>query len=193
MGLVHDNKYITDLLDRIFSPELPYRSIKKDYSVPENQNHEMCAQCGGVCCKRCGCHFSPDDFPDVSFETLKSELEKGYISIDFVDGETIYESFGIYILRVRNFDSPIVDTGHCRKHGCILLSENGCKLDYDHRPSGGRLLIPSSWTCEETNRTFLTCHNRYDIRECCYEWKPHQKVIRKLIKYFGDKNIPCSL
>ena len=124
-------------------PTLPYRSIKKDYNISKNVNIEICSQCGGQCCKQCGCHFSPDDFEEISFEFLKKEIEKGYISIDYVDGEMIYQSIGVYILRARNKDAPVVDTG-LRRSACILLTEEGCKLDYEHRPTGGKLLIPSN-------------------------------------------------
>lgn len=171
-------------------PTLPYRSKPKEYDAIKDVNHELCSKCGGKCCKSCGCHFSPDDFKEISFEYLKKEMEKGYISIDYVDGEIIYESVGIYILRVRNQDAQIVDTGWKRSQ-CILLTEKGCKLDYEHRPTGGKLLIPS----EEFNRRCdeITCRSKYSIKDCCYEWKPHQRILADLIEYFKEKEIPCSL
>ena len=52
----------------ILYPKLPYRSIKKDYDYSKNVNSKICSECGGECCKRCGCHFSPDDFKEISFE-----------------------------------------------------------------------------------------------------------------------------
>lgn len=185
-----NNEKTQKIFEEIFFPKLEYRSIKKDYDNPENLNPSVCAECGGVCCKACGCHFSPDDFKDVSFDGLKKEIEKGYISIDYVDGEIVWSSIGIYILRARNQDSPIVDTGFRNRKPCILLTENGCKLDYEKRPTGGKLLIPNTISsfCHET-----TCKSKYKIVDCCYEWKPHQKVLYQLVKYFENKNISCSL
>lgn len=171
------------ILNDIIYPKLPYRSIEKDYNILKNVNFEICCECGGKCCKKCGCHFSPDDFKEISFDVLKKEIEKGYISIDHVSGEMIYQAHGIYILRVRNQGAPVVDTGYSRSP-CILLTENGCKLDYEKRPSGGKLLIPAK------NRM---CFSKYSIKDCCYEWQPHQKILNDLIEYFEDKEIPCSL
>jgi len=161
-----------------------YRGMKKDYNISRDINSEVCSECGGKCCKKCGCHFSPDDFKEISFDFLKTEMEKGYISIDYVDGEMIFEPLGIYILRARNQGFPVVDTGYKRGTPCILLTEKGCKLDYEHRPAGGRLLIPVKNG---------GCYSNYDIEDCCYEWKPYQKILHELIEYFKDKEIPCSI
>lgn len=184
-----DKEFFDNLFKLMFRDSEP-RSIKKDYSDTKNINSKVCSQCGGKCCKRCGCPFSPDDFEDISFEYLKKELEKGYISIDYVDGEMILEDFGIYILRARNQDMPIVDVGFRRGTPCILLTEKGCKLDYEHRPSGGKLLVPDQ---EFESHESLRCHSNYDMDDCCHEWKPHQKILSQLVQYFKDKDIPCSL
>lgn len=44
-------------------------------------NYEMCKTCGGECCKQCGCIYLPEDFENLSFDYLKNEIDKGYISI----------------------------------------------------------------------------------------------------------------
>ena len=64
--------------EELMYPTLPYRSISKDYSVSKNVNTEICAECGGKCCKRCGCHFSPDDFQEISFNFLKKEIRLNF-------------------------------------------------------------------------------------------------------------------
>ena len=132
-----------------------------------------------------------NDFKEISFESLKQEMDKGYISIDYVDREQIYSDFGIYILRVRNQGAPIIDTGFIRaRTPCILLTEKGCKLDYEHRPTGGKLVIPNeiSAICHE-----MTCKSTYDIIVCCREWEPYQGIICQLISYYRSREIPCSL
>ena len=178
-----DDARTSKIIEEIMFPKLEYRSVKKDYTISKNVKPELCAKCGGKCCKRCGCHFSPDDFKEISFEALEKEMEKGYISIDYVDGEMILSNFGVYILRIRNQGAPIVDIGYERAP-CILLTDNGCKLDYAHRPSGGKLLIPETET---------RCHTSYGITKCCYEWRPYQRILYDLFKYFADKDILCSL
>lgn len=182
---------ISQWIEDFFFPKLEYRSVEKDLDISKNVNSEICTECGGQCCKRCGCHFSPDDFKEINFDFLKKEIEKGYISIDYVDGEMIYQNIGVYILRVRNQCAPVVDFSFGQRP-CILLTEKGCKLDYEHRPSGGKLLIPSNefYGLFESKRM---CASKYSIKDCCYEWKPHQKILYNLAKYFEDKEIPCSL
>ena len=46
------------------------------------ENKQLCKECGGRCCKIMGCHYSPDDFEEITYESLKKEIEKGFISID---------------------------------------------------------------------------------------------------------------
>ncbi len=173
-------------------PELPYRSIPKNYSDARNVNSEICEGCG-QCCKRCGCYFSPDDFEEISFEFLKKEIEKGYISIEFYDGEASMQNIGVYILRIRNQGRGIVDS--CRKDiSCILLGENGCKLDYQHRPSGGKLMIPEKkFFINSVGKKQRNCRMSYTIIDCCYEWLPHKRILAELVDYFKHKDIPCSL
>lgn len=163
--------------------ELDGRTITKDYAAPQNVNPKICSQCGGACCKRCGCHYSPDDFEEISFEYLKTKIEKGYISIEYIDAEMILQATGVYILRIRNQDAPIVDNT-LRRTPCILLTESGCKLDYDNRPAGGKLLVP---------HPNGKCQQNYHIEDCCHEWRPHQKVLHALAQYFADLDIPCSI
>lgn len=170
-------------------PDLPYRSIDKD--IDGTINHEICAECGGECCKRCGCEFSPDDFSEISFEFLKKEIQKGYITIEYINGEIVHQDNGSYILRVRNKEDSIVKY-HFSKGPCILLGEKGCKLSDDKRPAGGRLLRPSNEKAGFFNSS-RRCYSNYSLEDCCYEWAPHQKILYDLAEYFENKKISCSL
>ena len=181
---------LKSLFKKFFCPALNSRSLEKNYDISENTNYLICAECGGACCKSCGCHFSPDDFEDLSFYGLKKEIEKGYISIDCVNGKMICQNKDFLILRIRNQGSTIVDTGFRTKKPCILLTNQGCKLDYEHRPTGGKLLVPNA-TSSFTHQ--MACHSKYNLVNCCYEWEPHQKVLKRLVKYFTKKDFPCSL
>ena len=80
------NKFFQMKIEEWKSSKLQYRSLEKNYDLARNVNEEVCKKCRGVCCKQCGCHFSPDDFKEISYEYLKKELEKGYISIDYIYG-----------------------------------------------------------------------------------------------------------
>ena len=160
------------------------RKVENNYDESSTTNSKLCSECGGKCCMRCGCHFNPNDFKDISYETLKAEIEKGYISIEWVDGEAVLRPGGVYILRVRNVGKPIVDNSYDRSP-CILWSEkNGCKLSYEKRPLGGRLLIPMKGYDYFTKKEEYMCHNEYDIDACFDDWAKYQEVLRKLVEYF---------
>lgn len=172
---MNPNNLILEAIMQLDSPKK--RRIKKDYDISKNVNKEICTKCGGECCKICGCHFSPDDFKKITFESLKEEINKGYISIEYVDREHIYSNHGCYILRIRNENSPIVEINRTHRKACMMLTEHGCKFDYKHRPTGGKLLIPS-----KEGR----CKNKYSIRDCCYEWEQYQNILCDLVDYFKE-------
>lgn len=178
-----DNKEFWQLLNEITGLTSEPRKIKKDYDISKNVNSQICSECGGQCCKRCGCQFSPDDFEEISFDFLKKEIEKGYISIENMPGKILEQRESIYILRTRNQGAGVVDTCY-EDTPCVLLTENGCKLDYEHRPTGARLLVPSK------KRGFFTrvrkCYPSYSIADCCFEWKEYQDILHQLVKYFEE-------
>lgn len=171
----------------VFHPKLLHRSVDKDDDYAKYVNSEICSECGGECCKRCGCHLSPNDFKKISFNFLKKEIQKGDISIDYVKGERIDQNFGVYILRVRNQDAPIVDIECKWPTPCILLTKKGCGLAFKNRPAGGRLLIPSKKFLSLSNKEIRECIPEYSIIDCCAEWRPHQEVLVKLIEYFKGR------
>lgn len=174
---------IFDLIDGVLYGKRT--TINKGCEV-DNVNLDVCQKCCGVCCKRCGCHYSPNDFKEITFNYLQKEIKKGYISIEWIDGESFYSPGGVYILRARNTGMKIVDNS-IERAPCILLTENGCKLSYEQRPSGGKYLIP------KVKNDTLLCYSKYDIYECCMEWREHQKVLNELVRYFKNRDYPCSV
>ena len=51
------------------------------------ENKEMCAKCGGRCCKRMPGANSPKDFGLPNESLLKQALESGNYAIDCWDGD----------------------------------------------------------------------------------------------------------
>lgn len=45
------------------------------------ENESLCKQCGGKCCKKCGCDYLPNDFTDLSTNGLVEKILEGNISI----------------------------------------------------------------------------------------------------------------
>lgn len=171
-------------------PSRPYRPVPKHYDDPANLNPALCAECGGYCCQTCGCSFSPDDFPEISFDCLESELQKGLITIEFIDGEQVLRSPNSYIVRMRNVGAPVIEPGyfHSQRTGpCVAWTEFGCRFDYEHRPTGGRLLIPKASYDEQHG---LACYARYAIVDCYDEWIPFKKILARLVTKYKGREIP---
>jgi len=141
-----------------------------------NPNTNLCKSCKGICCKQCGCYFSPYDFTDLSFEYLKNRLDIGYISIDNISSRFTGLRNDYLILRTRNKNRNIYDIDITRQTlGCDLLTSEGCLLTYDERPSGGKLLIPKKYS---------TCESEYTITDCALEWKQYQSVLLHLASHY---------
>ena len=74
---------INGIIDEIIKNPEQYRQKVLEYYENEiAENPEVCKRCGGVCCQRAPCHWSPKDIPDLSYKALKKLIkEKRYISI----------------------------------------------------------------------------------------------------------------
>ena len=141
------------------------------------ENLKVCAECKGQCCKNMGCYYSPLDFKEISFNSLRQEIDKGHISIDWWEGNPFEENEFVieraYFLRIRNIDSPIVDPSWGGV--CSLLTENGCSLSYKNRPKGGRELIPSA---------IANCETNYSKQDCAKEWYKYDTLLTQLYCYY---------
>ena len=131
-------------------------------------NDELCSRCGGVCCKRIGCAYYPEDFEDLSLEGLRRELNKGFLSIDIDAEETMN-----YYLRARNRYASVYDLN--AGGVCKALEETGCKYSFDQRPTQGRLLIP----LED-----MKCKSSVSSTELGKQWKPYQETLKQLSEYY---------
>ena len=118
----------------------------KEAVSPDFENHSICAECGGICCKANPGTCSPCDFgspPDP--KRIAVALESGNYQVDW--DESLNAARGgwetIYFVR------PTVDDKHRDKvyHGtwggrCILLTDTGCSLPLSERPYGCRSVEP---------------------------------------------------
>ena len=140
------------------------------------EDRDICRECGGFCCKKSGCDYSPRDFDDLSINKLHEKLLEGNISIisylEFKrsgNGKLYAEPF-LY-LRARNTDRDVVDLVSYKKR-CSMLREDGCSYSFEDRPFGGRNLIPGKTRC-------IPEVDPYDI---VMVWGRYQKVLHRLVK-----------
>lgn len=144
------------------------------------ENKELCAKCGGKCCKHMGCELFPEDvekhYGSITEETIFKLLESGNWAVDWYDGfrknGKFYERG--YYMRARNVSEPAVHPSWGGK--CVLLTEAGCRLDFEHRPSGGKALKPGEKNCTRSL-------NKYDIAEM---WFPYREIIYKAIRKYNN-------
>ena len=154
------------------------------------EDRDVCRECGGFCCKKSGCDYSPDDFQDKSLNGILKILDCGNISIVSIisfellpNGKKYCNQF--LFLRARNIDRDIVDLMSYRKQ-CSMLTENGCSYDLEHRPSGGANLIPLGIN---PDTGIPLCHPAGDPNEIVRPWESYQKVLAKAVKRLTGKSV----
>lgn len=171
------------------NPEQYRQKVREYYEKEKAENPEVCKECGGACCQRAPCHWSPKDISDLTYKALKKMLKKKkYISVyrfpssicESCLKEVKHEGDYYYILRTRTQKTGIaaIATEMPSDDQCMLLKPDGCKISFKERPMGARLLIP------EKDRK---CRHLYDLDDCVSDWQYHQKVLEKLFKYFWRK------
>lgn len=141
------------------------------------ENYEVCAKCGGMCCKKCGCDYFVSDFESMKLDYLESKLDEGRISIvaaiDFDRLPSVkLTAIPILYLRARNINREVIDL-FSMKTTCASLEENHCHYNLDERPSGGSSLIPGEHGM---------CYSEVDRLEELSKWNPYQKVLHRIVK-----------
>lgn len=143
-------------------------------------NTEICKRCGGSCCKSLGCHISPFDLKEITFESIISLIdESGCISIDWWEGNPIIDEPDgqrVYFLRIKNQGAKVIDPSFGGI--CSILTDIGCPLSYEYRPKGARDLIPKEGP---------TCHDRYSKRQCAIDWYSYQDIMKMIYFYYYEK------
>lgn len=154
--------------------------------MKSNSIFSFCRICLRGCCMHMGCYLSPDDLQEVSYTSIKGLIDKELVSIDTYDGNPFPNDMRVskvYILRVRNVNSPICDTsigGVCSQY-----SENGCT--FPHKQKLKRVMklnVKLRGDCEEG----------YTSKECAIEWYKYQGILEKLWnEYDGPQGLDYAL
>ena len=153
----------------------------------EYENKELCKECGGLCCKKCGCDYYIEDFESFEIDYLQKRILENNISIvAAVDFRRISNGkltmVPLLYLRARNVDRGPVDLISLKKQ-CSLLTDTGCTYTKEERPSGGLNLIPKIGGCE----------NLRDQLEMIKEWNKYQKILQRIVKRITGKSVDAVL
>lgn len=158
--------------------------------MQKHENLDICKECGGRCCKKCGCDYSVKDFHDLTYNGLLQVLtmeDKSIVAaLNFKtlnNGKFIAEPF-LY-LRARNVERDVVDLVSMKTR-CSLLTDQGCSYDYEHRPFGGRNLVPS-------RKQDGPCRPDEDPLEMLKLWEPYQKQLRKIVKNYTGMTVEAKV
>ncbi|MDN5324643.1 MAG: hypothetical protein PWP02_353 [Thermosipho sp. (in: thermotogales)] len=103
-------------------------------------NESICKKCGGKCCKYYPGTTLPKDFGTSKkeiFDNLVIAFKSQRWAIDWID-----KNKNLYFVRpaIKGKEGSTFD--HSLNGECTFLSENGCLLSVDKRPSGCLLLEP---------------------------------------------------
>ena len=170
-------------------------------TIEYNENKTICAACGGRCCKNSGCEIFPQDVKkwfntkEITSDIIVKLLNSGYIQIDWFYGDVRFSEYGykftpeyfenheelnrIYYLHMRSGNDPAI-------HGswggtCRMLTEHGCPMSWDMRPTGGKSLIPNANGDGKCHESFL------DKKEAVLAWIPYQEILDAAMDEFGQE------
>lgn len=143
-------------------------------------NYELCAKCGGACCKRHPGSYIPGDFDDnITVDFIYQLLYNRTIIIE----RAIMTNNDKNIIGVRPRsikdpkDSYFTDMSYSNKTCSNWNADTGCSLDYASRPYQCRMLVPEvnrkgAYVCSYRPQDGLTVkdisnlwHNYKDILE----------------------------
>ncbi len=133
-----------------------------------NENYELCSECGGKCCKGLPGTVYPDDINELSFDAIHEMLESGRYSIDWWEAAE-----PIYFLRpaTKGKEGNYYDGSWGGE--CTFLSESGCELLFEERPTGCKALVPNP------NHGKQACNvNGLNKRHGVDAWVPHQNLLK---------------
>lgn len=156
----------------------------EDIAVKNNENTKLCTKCGGSCCKQLGGSISPLEIGDVTEERIRELLDTGAVSIDWYEGDVFShrgmsspdgkEYDNMYFLRMRNKDGDIIDPSFGGE--CMMLTDKGCRLQFNERPYGCRSLYPTI-----NSDGGITCVNAYDKAQSAIDWLPYEDILDSIV------------
>jgi hypothetical protein len=140
-------------------------------------NHEMCALCGGKCCKHLPGAAYPGDFENEAMMT-EAILSRKW-AIDWWEGDPgDGEEETAYYVRPATLEGQGAIYDASWGGQCVFLTDSGCQLRPEKRPTECRFLEPRA---KEGNACIM--HNDVGKRTAALVWRKHYR----LLDSFHDK------
>jgi Fe-S-cluster containining protein len=145
------------------------------------ENPTICAKCGGKCCKDIPGAALPSDFDEPLIDSLTEALMSGNWMLDQAD-HRCNGGVDTYFprLKQRHPNAKLTEWMDYEEVGrgpCVMLTENGCSLPYEKRPSECRLVEPNEIRCVQH------AGSRWDFIEA---WQPYQNEVSTALRRAND-------
>lgn len=88
------------------------------------ENNEICAKCGGLCCKSGGCIISPDQFKEFNLDVLRTLINTGIVVMDWWEGDPI-DTFDTFDKGITGVEKEIIENVIKCNPDAIEVDENG--------------------------------------------------------------------
>ena len=174
-------KFILRIINlyNLTSNENKFDIDKKNFDIEKTiATPEICAKCGGKCCKFFPCLYSPYDFLYVdNVEYMSNILDTGLLCI----AQSCYDTNLVIRPRGIKDKKNIVSTRLPHENQCILFGETGCMLSSNYRPAEALLYYAKS---KDYHIPI------YDTYECVEDWAMHQEVLNKLYDIYKNIKSP---
>lgn len=158
------------------------------------ESTELCAACGGACCKANGCSLAPEDMlreleiwragmePGREEDTENpGTVDMGKLEAWLLESDCAVDSFtgqeGLcYYIRMRHKCFTFIGVDAMGE--CVALTDRGCSLPYERRPKGGRCL---------EGRQDRHCRQHYTQVQMEADWRPYQRQLREIWDRWHDR------
>ena len=130
-----------------------------------------CKKCG-LCCLRNACSCAVSDFDEITVESIEKIIDSGkyMITASYTVNEKGFPIKAVPHISAREVNSPKNGVNITMIHSkCAMLTDNGCALTEDDRPSQGLLLIPIGEDC----KAFMDTPTE--------QWKPYMHILDQVV------------
>lgn len=154
--------------------------------MKNNENLNMCKSCGKCCNHMAGTLFPEDIKETITKEVLLKYLEKDYCLDSWVGNaseDPKYDDITFYFIRPRHTNAKEYLLDESYGGICVLLTETGCSLTFENRPSQCKALIPK----DSIEKHCITKDETYSKKNGAIAWLPYNSIFLEILnEYEGE-------
>jgi len=156
--------------------------MEKPEEIINNESPQLCASCGGCCCKNYAGFCHPFEFTidgEVDVFLLADAIFSNY-AIDSYEGDIDGKKYYNQIMMVRPRHTNMINLPYDLSWGgtCIFLNDSGCELPFEKRPYQCRAVVPHANSNGEKHCVAPLFSGKYSAAKA---WRPYQKELNMVI------------